>query len=64
MKIVVSDYDTGEVYAEINEATASQIAAYSSSEIISIQEEECIVNSVFLEHENQIINILVEKEKK
>jgi len=64
MKIVVSDYDTGELYAEIEDATASQISAYSSSRVISMQEDEYIVNSVLLEHENQILDILVEKTEK
>lgn len=59
MKIVISNSDTGEIYDELNEVTASQIAAYSGCGVIVIDEDELIVESVVLEHDNQILNVLV-----
>lgn len=59
MKIIISDSDSGEIYDELNEVTASQISAYSSCNVIVIDEEELVVESIVLEHDNQILNVLV-----
>jgi len=62
MKMVISNSNSGEVYEEINDATASQIAAYSNGDIIVIDEEEFVVQSKVVEHDNQILNVMVTNE--
>ena len=59
MKIVISNADTGEIFCEWDEVTATEIAAYSGSDVIVISDDEYIVGSVVLEHDNRILNIMV-----
>jgi hypothetical protein len=61
MKIVISNSNSGEVYGEINDATSSQISAYSNGDVIVIDEEELIVESKAVEYNNNILNVMVTK---
>lgn len=62
MKIVISNIDTGEVYDELDEVTSSQVAAYSHSNVVVIDEVELVVQSIVMEHNNQILNVMVTNE--
>lgn len=60
MKIVISNCDSGEIYGEIEDATASQIAAYSNGDVIVMDDEkELIIESKAVEHKKQILNVMV-----
>lgn len=59
MKLIISNSETGEIYEELDDLTSSQVAAYSNSDVIVIDEEELAVESVVMEHDNQILSILV-----
>jgi len=59
MKISITDYDSGEVYAEINDPTASQIASYSSCDVITMNDQEYIVKAIIMEHENQVLDVAI-----
>ena len=61
MKIVISNSNSGEVYGEIEDATSSQISAYSNGDVIVIDEEELIVESKAVEYNNNILNVMVSK---
>ena len=61
MKIVISNSNSGEVYGEIEDATSSQISAYSNGDVIIIDEDELIVESKAIEYNNQILNVMVTK---
>jgi hypothetical protein len=59
MKIVISNTDTGEIYDELDEVTSSQVAAYSNSNVLVIDEKEYVVDSIVMEHNNQKLIIMV-----
>jgi len=61
MKIVISNSNSGEIYGEIEDATSSQISAYSNGDVIIIDEDELIVESKAIEYNNQILNVMVTK---
>jgi hypothetical protein len=63
MKIVISNSNSGEVYGEIEDATSSQISAYSNGDVIVIDEEELIVESKAVEYNNNILNVMVSKDE-
>lgn len=59
MKIVISNYETGEVYEEIEDATVSQMVAYGCSGAVVIDEKEFVAEDVVIDHSNQILSIMV-----
>jgi hypothetical protein len=63
MKIVISNSNSGEVYGEIEDATSSQISAYSNGDVIIVDEEELIVESKAVEYNNNILNVMVTKDE-
>jgi hypothetical protein len=67
MKIVVSHYHSGKVYMEIPEPTASEVAAYSGSNVIivgeGIAEVELSKEWVVMDVTKGILSILVSEEQ-
>ena len=59
LKIVISNSKTGEVYDELTDVTSSQVAAYTGSNVLIMDEEEYIVDSVAMEHNNKILSVMV-----
>jgi len=59
MKLVISDSETGEIYETIEDATSAQMIAYMGSQIIEIDGKNFLPESVLMEHNKQVVNILV-----
>jgi hypothetical protein len=62
MKIIVSNYHNGKIYAEIPEPTASAMIAYSNSNVIIIGEEEYNREWVVLDVTKETLSVLVSEE--
>ena len=57
MNIELINYDNGESYTEINDATSSQISAYSNSTVIRFNGEEFHVMAVVMDVINNCVEI-------
>lgn len=59
MKLIISNYESGEVYEEVEDVTSTQITAYTSSDVIVVDEKEFIVRSIVTDYNSQTLSILV-----
>ena len=59
MKIVISNVFTGYIYTEIEDPTSSKVMAYMGSKVIIINKEEYVVDCSAMDHDNNILNIMV-----
>jgi hypothetical protein len=63
MKIVILNYENGDIYEKIEDATDVQVAAYSNCDIIIIEENEFMVNTIAVNHADQALMIFVDEEE-
>ena len=59
MNIEIINYDSGETYTEIGDATSSQVSAYSNSNIIRFNGEELNVVAVVTDVVNNCLEVHV-----
>lgn len=59
MRIIILDNDTEETYTMIEDATASQIAAYTTADVIKAEGHELIVDTVIVDDKSQEVIIFV-----
>lgn len=59
MRIIICDVNTGVLYGEIEDATASQIAAYSNSDVVVVDDKEYLVECVLSDYNLNHVEIQV-----
>ena len=59
MNIELVNYDSGETYTEIDDATSSQISAYANSNVIRFNGEELNVVAVVTDVVNNCLEVHV-----
>ena len=63
MNIEISDYNDGNVYIRIADASSAQVAAYVGCEIINIDNMELFKNTTVMDTADNTLHILVSEGK-
>ncbi len=60
MKVIIANADTEKIYLQIADATAAQVAAYTGSNLIELNDQEVSVNTIVMNSQNDTLMVLVD----